>query len=390
MAQQALQPGTTQTRGRALFGLLDASGWGWASLKAAVLVHPPDLHARLHPGPGLLLHRQPDDRPRDPRLEPRSTSAPRRNQSLPCPAPVGAVVPWQTSPAEIALPAAADRRRRRPVRDDAPLHRRVRRQDGRRHDVRRRRSRAPATSTSGPTGRTCPSRARTPASIYSGGKIYVVGGRRRGRQADRHGRTSSRPNATTGELGELADVRGGQARPEAARCRWPAPSLLAGTDGLFLIGGTDGTRPVEHGLQVDVRQDRRPEKWTAQPAQLFTPVTDASAAIVGASSGSTAGRWPTGRATGTVQRGEFGVDRQGDDARPVRRPGRRDQPAGAADRHQRLRRQRQPLRGRRQRRHDAAADALLGRPDERRQHPGVEAPRRRATCRRRATPAGPR
>ena len=35
MAQQALHPGTTQTRGRAFFGLLDANGWGWASLKAA-------------------------------------------------------------------------------------------------------------------------------------------------------------------------------------------------------------------------------------------------------------------------------------------------------------------------------------------------------------------
>src|SRR3954453_20485379 len=34
MAQQALYPGTTRTRGRAFFGLLDANGWGWASLKA--------------------------------------------------------------------------------------------------------------------------------------------------------------------------------------------------------------------------------------------------------------------------------------------------------------------------------------------------------------------
>jgi len=35
MAQQALPAGTTQTRGRALFGLLDGNGWGWATLKAA-------------------------------------------------------------------------------------------------------------------------------------------------------------------------------------------------------------------------------------------------------------------------------------------------------------------------------------------------------------------
>ena len=34
MAQHALYPGTTQTRGRAFFGLLDANGWAWATLKA--------------------------------------------------------------------------------------------------------------------------------------------------------------------------------------------------------------------------------------------------------------------------------------------------------------------------------------------------------------------
>ena len=36
MAQTALYPGTTPTRRRALFGLLDANGWAWASLKAVI------------------------------------------------------------------------------------------------------------------------------------------------------------------------------------------------------------------------------------------------------------------------------------------------------------------------------------------------------------------
>ena len=36
MAQQALGPGTAVPRRRALFGLLDADGWGWASVKAFV------------------------------------------------------------------------------------------------------------------------------------------------------------------------------------------------------------------------------------------------------------------------------------------------------------------------------------------------------------------
>ena len=36
MAQQALGAGTAVPRRRALFGLLDADGWGWASVKAFV------------------------------------------------------------------------------------------------------------------------------------------------------------------------------------------------------------------------------------------------------------------------------------------------------------------------------------------------------------------
>ena len=35
MAAQALGPGTTIVRRRAFFGLLDAGGWAWATLKAA-------------------------------------------------------------------------------------------------------------------------------------------------------------------------------------------------------------------------------------------------------------------------------------------------------------------------------------------------------------------
>ena len=35
-AQRSLGPGTVVPRRRALFGLLDADGWGWASVKAFV------------------------------------------------------------------------------------------------------------------------------------------------------------------------------------------------------------------------------------------------------------------------------------------------------------------------------------------------------------------
>src|SRR3954469_7562972 len=103
MAQKALQRGTTQTRGRALFGLLDANGWGWATLKAAfwfiviifLLGYIPDrayyftVNKTIDLG---ILAWSPVN------------FCPEGNQSLPCPAPVGAVVPWAPSPQEISLP----------------------------------------------------------------------------------------------------------------------------------------------------------------------------------------------------------------------------------------------------------------------------------------------
>ena len=124
--------------------------------------------------------------------------------------------------------------------------------------------------------------------------------------------------------------------------------VLAGTDGLFLIGGTDGTRPVNTVYKSTFDKTGAPQKWTLEPAQLFTPVTDASAAVIGSFVWVYGGTMADGTPTGTVQRGEFGTARQGDDARPVRGPVGPDQPAGAANEHRRVRRQRQPLRRRRQ------------------------------------------
>jgi N-acetylneuraminic acid mutarotase len=100
---QALESGT-RLRRRVLFGLLDADGWGWASIKAFIW-----LIAII-----LLLGYIPDrayylivNRTIDVGLLAWSpiNFCPPQNQSLPCPAPVGAVLPWQPSPQELALPA---------------------------------------------------------------------------------------------------------------------------------------------------------------------------------------------------------------------------------------------------------------------------------------------
>lgn len=102
MAEYALPPGAVKKR--AVFGLLDADGWGWATLKATfwfvfiifVLGYVPDRAYYFTVSPTIDLGYN--------AVSPVNLCA-ASNETLPCPAPAGAVVPWQASPPELALPA---------------------------------------------------------------------------------------------------------------------------------------------------------------------------------------------------------------------------------------------------------------------------------------------
>ncbi len=100
---KALTPGRPVRR-RALFGALDADGWGWAFVKAfawfliAILAlgYIPDRAYYFTVGRTLdlgILAWSPVN------------LCPAENNGLPCPPPTGAIVPWEPSPAELALPA---------------------------------------------------------------------------------------------------------------------------------------------------------------------------------------------------------------------------------------------------------------------------------------------
>jgi hypothetical protein len=103
VAHMALPPGAT--RRRALFGLLDADGWTWAGLKAIfwallllfLLGYVPDRAYYFTVSNTIDLGYN---------AIPIVNWCPAENEDLPCPAPAGAVLPWQRSPAELALPAA--------------------------------------------------------------------------------------------------------------------------------------------------------------------------------------------------------------------------------------------------------------------------------------------
>ena len=106
MAQTSL-PAPRPVRRRALGGLVDADGWPWAFINALawfVLII-------------LLLGYLPDrayyftvQRTVDIGLLAWSpiNFCPPENETLPCPAPAGATLPWHTAPVEVHLPAARE------------------------------------------------------------------------------------------------------------------------------------------------------------------------------------------------------------------------------------------------------------------------------------------
>ncbi len=103
MAQRALPPGAV--RRRTFFGLLDADGWTaafakalfWFALIILLLGYIPDraYYATVSPTIDVGYNA----------ISP-VNFCDAGNKTLPCPAPPGSFVPWEPSPAELALPAA--------------------------------------------------------------------------------------------------------------------------------------------------------------------------------------------------------------------------------------------------------------------------------------------
>ena len=314
MAQQALHSGTRQTLSRAFFGLLDANGWGWASLKAAfwfillifLLGYIPDrayyftVNKTIDLG---ILAWSPVN------------FCPEGNLSLPCPAPAGAAVPWSSSPAEIALPE--------PRTDGAMVQSGTSIMYVGGTDGTTASDKTFISKTSGvgnfdtwAPGPKLPEPRTDLSVIYSGGKIYAIGGF----GADGKPTTSVfvlAPDSTTGALGEwqtAQDAKLDLVLPEARA----GATAVAASDGLLLVGGTNGSAPVNTVLKTTFDSKGVPSKWAAQTGTLFTPVTDASAAIAGSYLWVYGGTGADGKPVATVQRGEFGT---GADATKIARFG---------------------------------------------------------------------
>jgi N-acetylneuraminic acid mutarotase len=210
MAEYALPPGAV--RRRAVFGLLDADGWTWATIKAAfwfvfiifVLGYVPDRAYYFTVSPTIDLGYN--------AISPINL-CPAANKSLPCPAPAGAIIPWEASPSELALPSG-----------------------------------------------------RTAAGTFSSGtNLYLIGG-----QAG--GTPTASVLSTTADNGNIAPWTEGPALPEP---RAGAVVLtLAGVP--YVVGGADASgNPTDTVFEGTVDQGSL-TGWTDAGINLPVPLTDAS------------------------------------------------------------------------------------------------------------------
>ncbi len=294
MAQQALSSG--KPRGRALFGLLDADGWTWASVKAfgwfiaiiLLLGYLPDrayyftVFSTIDLGVSVWTP---------------INLCPPSNQSLPCPAPPGAALPWQSSPGEIALPAARTEGALVQVGSKLLF---IGGTDGKTASDQV----YVATIVDGSTfdrwqpGPKLPAPRSNAAAVFLSGSVYVLGG------DDASGKPTTTayvltPNADTGELGswQTAD----QAKLPAARS---GAAVAAAPDGLILAGGTDGSAPTDTVWKATVDAKGSLGQWTPN-APLVAAVTDAVAAINGQTMWVYGGTDANGPSR-LVQRGDIG------------------------------------------------------------------------------------
>jgi len=294
----ALGPGMIVPKRRALFGLLDADSWTWASIKAFVwlviiillLGYIPDrayyLTVNRTVELGLLV------------WSPINFCS-SENETLPCPAPTGALVPWHESPTDLALPAA------RTDGTAIQLGTKVLYIGG--SDGTTAQSTVFVAELTGTgnfatwaEGPALPE-PRTDASVVAvSGTVYVTGG------FDADGAPTTTvfamaPDPETGVFGEWQAVEG-LVLPEA-RGRAAA---VAAPDGLLLIGGEGPDGPVTTTYKSLLDTQGVLGEWETEAA-LSRPQADAVAAIVGDFVYLYGGHDEAGP-VGAVQRGTVGLE----------------------------------------------------------------------------------
>jgi hypothetical protein len=284
MAQHALGPGNAAKR-RALFGLLERDGWSWAFLKAmawflVIIVMMGYLPDRAY---YFTVFSTIDLGLRSDALTPVNLCPP-ENLTLPCPAPGGAILPWQASPAELLLPAG--RRDGAAVQVGTHLLY-IGGTDGTTA------SDAVYVSDLYPdgnfsawrTGPKLPAPRTKIAAGFFGGSVYVVGG------ADASGAPSTTvyvltPDAKTGDLGAWQPADGSvKTLPQLTLPEGRSgASFLAGNDGIIVLGGRNASGPTTTVWKSTLDKKGLLQTWAPQaPMTAFGdhPRADATAILSG-------------------------------------------------------------------------------------------------------------
>jgi Kelch motif protein len=273
MAGQALTAGTGG-RKRALFGLLDGDGWTWASIKAAIwfviivmlLGYLPDRAYYFTVFPtidlGVLVYSP-------------INFCPPSNRTIPCPAPAGATLPWDPSPAELALPSGG-----RTDGNAVQLGTKLAYIGGSDGTTATDQSYLADlySGTFGPwkAGPALPAPRSAAAAAVLNSSVYVAGGNGAdGKPTDTV--YVAAQDLTTGAVGAFA-ANDTLKLPEA---RSSAVMVAAG-DGLILIGGTNGTAVQGTVWKATLDSAGKLQAWVPQaPLPAGQEVSEASAALVG-------------------------------------------------------------------------------------------------------------
>jgi hypothetical protein len=275
MAAQALGPGTTIVRRRAFFGLLDAGGWAWATLKAAfwfvviamMMAWMPDraLYATVQPTIELGVPLSTFNSSLN--VTPVNLCPP-SNADLPCPAPVGAVLPWQPNPPELGLPQARTNAAVVAAGLETLL---VGGSDGKtaQESVFATVVRQDGNIDGWTVGAPLPAPRAGAAAVFFAGSAYVIGG------LDAAGAPTDTvfigtPDAATGKI---------TAWTESKELKLPAPRAEAAAvitgDGILLVGGRDAAGLVDSVWKA-------PLVTTTGKLKPWTPLASLPAARSGA------------------------------------------------------------------------------------------------------------
>jgi len=282
-----------------MFGLLDADGWAWAGVKAFVWLVIIILLLGYIPDRAYYLTVN-----RTVELGVVAWSpinlCPPTNESLPCPAPVGAITPWHESPPELDLPA--------PRMDGSATQLGTKilyigGTDG---------TAAQASVFVAPLsgignfdawteGPPLPEPRSDASVVQVSGTVYVLGGL----DADGAPTTTVFTLTPDPQTGALPDWEVAPEELTLLEARSGAAGVAA-PDGLLLIGGEGPDGPVATTWKSRFDAKGVLQEWKAE-ATLLAPQADSTAAIVGDHVWLYGGHDANGP-TATVQRGDLGLE----------------------------------------------------------------------------------